>query len=102
MSSIMQMSNRAVRTLVRFSARPAHVRYQRGDACTHGLPLCAQRDFHLTYLQLGLLPAMFMVGLMLACGALSKMTAYISSFRLVGAPSAPDPSSMAACQQCSC
>ena len=75
---------------------------QRGDCCTHCLALCAQRDFHLTYLQLGLLPAMFMVGLMLACGALSKMTAYISSFRLVGALSDPNPAGMTACQQCFC
>ncbi len=29
---------------------------------------------------------MFMVGLMLACAALSKLTAYVSPFRLVGAP----------------
>ncbi|KAK9823059.1 hypothetical protein WJX81_005352 [Elliptochloris bilobata] len=40
--------------------------------------------FGLTYLQLGLLPAMFMVGLMLACTVLSKLTAYFSPFRLVG------------------
>lgn len=48
-----------------------------------------QAEFHLTYFQLGLLPAMFMVGLMLACAASSKMSSYISSFRLVGMSPAP-------------
>lgn len=87
--------------MVCIAARPTQVRYKRINPCTHCLRLCVQRDFHLTYLQLGLLPAMFMVGLMLACGALSKMTAYISSFRLVGALSDPNPAGMAACSQCS-
>lgn len=48
-----------------------------------------QAEFNLTYFQLGLLPAMFMVGLMLACAAASKMSSYISSFRLVGMSPAP-------------
>ena len=44
-----------------------------------------QADFHLTYAQLGLLPAMFMAGLMLACLVFNELCNYINSFRLIGA-----------------
>lgn len=44
-----------------------------------------QADFNLTYAQLGLLPAMFMAGLMLACLVFNELCNYINSFRLIGA-----------------
>ncbi|CAL8460810.1 g341 [Coccomyxa elongata] len=43
-----------------------------------------QADFNLTYAQLGLLPAMFMAGLMLACLVFNELCNYINSFRLIG------------------
>lgn len=44
-----------------------------------------QRDFQLTYAQLGLLPAMFMAGLMVSCLVFNELCNYVNSFRLIGA-----------------
>ena len=43
-----------------------------------------QADFNLSYAQLGLMPALYMVGLMVACIVFNELTNYVSSFRLVG------------------
>ena len=43
-----------------------------------------QADFNLSYAQLGLLPALYMAGLMLACIIFNELTNYVNSFRLVG------------------
>ena len=48
-----------------------------------------QADFNLSYAQLGLLPALYMTGLMVACIVFNELTNYVNSFRLVGA--APRP-----------
>ena len=45
----------------------------------------AQAAFSLSYTQLGLLPAMYMAGLMVACVILTELCNYVNSFRLVGA-----------------
>ena len=50
----------------------------------HVLETFLQGDFGLSKFQLGLLAAMFMVGLMVASVALTQLTAYISPFRLIG------------------
>jgi hypothetical protein len=42
-------------------------------------------DFQLTYAQLGLLPAMFMAGLMVSCLVFNELCNYVNSFRLIGA-----------------
>ena len=44
----------------------------------------AQAAFNLSYTQLGLLPAMYMAGLMIACVVLTELCNYVNSFRLVG------------------
>jgi hypothetical protein len=46
------------------------------------LPL--QNDFNLTYTQLGLLPALYMAGLMVAAVIFNELTNHFNSFRLVG------------------
>ena len=46
------------------------------------LPL--QSDFNLTYAQLGLLPALYMAGLMVAAVIFNELTNHYNSFRLVG------------------
>lgn len=43
-----------------------------------------QADFNLSYAQLGLLPALYMAGLMVACLVFNELTNHINSFRLVG------------------
>ena len=43
-----------------------------------------QADFNLSYAQLGLMPALYMVGLMVACIIFNELTNYVNSFRLVG------------------
>lgn len=48
--------------------------------------LCLQADFNLSYAQLGLLPALYMAGLIVACIVFNELTNYVNSFRLVGTP----------------
>jgi hypothetical protein len=43
-----------------------------------------QNDFNLTYAQLGLLPALYMAGLMMAAVIFNELTNHFNSFRLVG------------------
>ncbi|CAK0783469.1 hypothetical protein CVIRNUC_006668 [Coccomyxa viridis] len=43
-----------------------------------------QADFNLSYAQLGLLPALYMAGLMVACVIFNELTNSVNSFRLVG------------------
>ena len=43
-----------------------------------------QADFNLSYAQLGLLPALYMAGLMVACLIFNELTNHVNSFRLVG------------------
>lgn len=43
-----------------------------------------QADFNLSYAQLGLLPALYMAGLMVACIVFNELTNHVNSFRLVG------------------
>ena len=43
-----------------------------------------QADFNLSYAQLGLLPALYMAGLMVACLVFNELTNHVNSFRLVG------------------
>ena len=45
-----------------------------------------QADFNLTYAQLGLMPALYMAGLMVACLVFNELTNHVNSFRLVGEP----------------
>ena len=63
---------------------------------------CLQGDFGLSKFQLGLLAAMFMVGLMIASVALTQLTAYISPFRLVGELHVPATAQglYGSCQDC--
>ena len=46
--------------------------------------VCSQADFNLSYAQLGLLPALYMAGLMVACLVFNELTNHVNSFRLVG------------------
>ncbi len=46
--------------------------------------VCLQADFNLSYAQLGLLPALYMAGLMVACLVFNELTNHVNSFRLVG------------------
>ena len=48
------------------------------------LRIVLQADFNLTYAQLGLLPALYMAGLMVACLVFNELTNHVNSFRLVG------------------
>lgn len=43
-----------------------------------------QADFNLSYAQLGLLPALYMAGLMVSCLVFNELTNHVNSFRLVG------------------
>ena len=52
--------------------------------CPRALRIVLQADFNLTYAQLGLLPALYMAGLMVACLVFNELTNHVNSFRLVG------------------
>lgn len=58
------------------------LRRQRSPLIIWGVAL--QNDFNLTYAQLGLLPALYMVGLMVAAVIFNELTNHFNSFRLVG------------------
>jgi len=53
--------------------------------------VCLQADFNLSYAQLGLLPALYMAGLIVACLVFNELTNYVNSFRLVGTPCQKGP-----------
>jgi MFS transporter, Spinster family, sphingosine-1-phosphate transporter len=44
-----------------------------------------QHDFELNLFQLGILPAAFMVGLLIASISFAELTKHIDAFRLIGA-----------------